>query len=421
MYGKAAGDLLRVLAAPPLTRLRVVILCAVFLAISVTVAGIEFAHTKDFVLPAGPPLGGDYVAFDTAAEAAAQGRAADTYDPATFETLLKAAPPRRERYGLTWQYPPTFFFLILPLAFLPFVAGYAAWTGGSALMYLLTLRQARFDAATLFAVVASPITFQAAITGQNGFVTATLLFVAAYYPSRRPIIAGLAAALLTTKPQLGLLLPIAYLAGGCRHAFMVAAGGAALLAAATTVAFGPEIWPAFLQGVTGASDNLATARLPLFKMATPFAAFRHAGAPAAIAASAALIMAAAAVAATAIVWRRTKDDDLRAMALIALTMFAAPYAFYYELIILAGPCAVLARRALKTGWLPYEQSGLLALALAAIPLPGGNVGHGVPLAAVIAGFTALLMGRRIVVEAPEILERISALRFASAKSSAQSG
>ncbi|MEL7239255.1 MAG: hypothetical protein AAGK78_10360, partial [Planctomycetota bacterium] len=47
---------------------------------------------------------------------------------------------------------------------------------------------------------------------------------------------GLAAALLTIKPQLGVLLPIAYLAGGYWRAFFYAAFGSIAFAGAATAA-----------------------------------------------------------------------------------------------------------------------------------------------------------------------------------------
>jgi hypothetical protein len=70
------------------------------------------------------------------------------------------------------------------------------------------------------------------------------------------------------------LIPIAYIAGGCWRAFFTAAIGALALAAASVAAFGVESWQAFIGGALGASDNLATGLLPLYKMVTPFAALR---------------------------------------------------------------------------------------------------------------------------------------------------
>src|SRR5262245_33747574 len=103
-----------------LTRARVFILCAILLATAVGVAIAQFSGARNNMLPAGTTVGGDYVAFYAAAHAAAGGDAASTYNAATFEKKLLEVGPPKKRYGLTWQYPPTYFFLILPLAILPF-------------------------------------------------------------------------------------------------------------------------------------------------------------------------------------------------------------------------------------------------------------------------------------------------------------
>ena len=81
--------------------------------------------------------------------------------------------------------------------------------------------------------------------GQNGFLTAALLGAALVQLDRRPIVAGILFGLLAYKPQFGLMIPIALLAGGRWRCFAAAAAAVALLALATTIAFGPHVWQAF--------------------------------------------------------------------------------------------------------------------------------------------------------------------------------
>lgn len=381
-----------------LTGLRVFALSALMLGIAVAVSIAQFSAAKHYVLPAGAVVGGDYVAFDVAATAAAEGRASETYDPALFEAMLKEHGPPKKRFGLTWQYPPTYFFLIAPLALLPYAAGYALWTGGTLLAFLGALRLAGASLLALFVFLASPTAFQAAITGQNGFLTAALLLVAALFAERRPLVAGAAAALLTVKPQLGVLLPIAFVAAGCWRAFAAAAVGATALALAATIAYGADVWTAFLSGLGGVSGNLAAAKMPLYKMATPFAALRFAGAPVEAAAVAAVLVAVAAAAAVFFVWRRIKDVELRAAALLALALLAAPYGFYYELTIPAAALALVARRAAARGWLPGEQISLVAMFLLPMALPGNAARGGVSLGFLVVAAALSVVARRVLAE-----------------------
>lgn len=399
MYGRslpAAIDLSRF----RLTRLRVFAVSSLLLSIALGVSVIQFTSARDLILPGGGVIGGDYLAFYAAAHAASEGEAAAAYDPVAFEALLHELGPERDRYGLTWQYPPTYFLLLLPFAFIAYAPGYALWTGAGAVGFLATMRGAGLKGLILFVIVASPSAFHAAITGQNGFLTATLLAIAALYPDKRPVLAGLAAALLTIKPQLGLLLPIAYLAGGCWRAFFVAAAGALALAALSLAAFGPDIWLAFLDGARGASDNLGSGKMPLFKMATPFAGARFAGLPLEAAAAFHAALALAAAVAVGIVWRRVKDPELRASALLAGVFFVAPYGYFYELIVLALAVALMAKRGLELGWARHEQALVTLAFLLPMMLPGKSSQTGVSWGLIVIVAVAALVIRRIAHEQP---------------------
>src|SRR5262249_52824954 len=81
--------------------------------------------------------------------------------------------------------------------------------------------------------------------GQNGFLSAALIGGALALLDKRPVIAGILFGLLSYKPQFGVLIPLALIADGRWRAFLSAAVTVAILVAATTLAFGPEIWSAF--------------------------------------------------------------------------------------------------------------------------------------------------------------------------------
>ncbi len=331
---------------------------------------VQLVLAKDFVTPAGTPVGGDFVVFWTAAQAAAAGEISSLYDTAYFQALLLEMGPPRDAYGLTWQYPPTYFFAVSFLAFLPFGLGYAAWTGGSFVIFIATIRSAGVKGLTLLIVLAAPATFQAAITGQNGFLAASLLLGAALYPDKRPAVAGLCAALLTMKPQLGILLPFAFIAGGYWRAFGWAAAGSLFLGAASLAVFGPDPWIAFIESVVGVSAAVGDGVMPLYKMPTMFAAFMLAGAPKILALAMHGLGVIAAIWATVIIWRRYDNKALRAGAICVGAYFVSPYLFYYELVILAAPIALLALQALEKGWRPHDQLWLAALFLAPLFIPG---------------------------------------------------
>ena len=371
-----------------LTPLRVLVICGGLLVIAIGVSIVQFSQARDNLLPGGAPVGGDYVVFYGAAIAASEGEALKTYDHEAFEEHLLEVGPPREDYKLTWQYPPTYFLMVLPLAFLPFVPGYLAWTGGTAAVYFATMRKAGFSWLILFVILSAPSAFHAIITGQNGFLTASLIALAALYPDKRPLLAGLAAALLTVKPQLGVLLPIAYMFGGHWRAFWVAAIGTIVFGATATFVFEPEIWTGFLQSAGLVSERLGEGIMPIFKMITPFAWAKYLGLPFFLAAAFHGLFAIVTICAVARIWRTVPDQELRAAALCAGIFFVAPYGYYYEMIILALPVAILAKRALEQGWLQWEQGAIAMMYIGPMMMPGTETrigfSFGFPCAVLIA-------------------------------------
>lgn len=344
---------------------------AIVIALSIYgVFALQLALAEGFITPAGAPVGGDFVAFWTAAKTVAAGHIAELYDTAFYKTLVTTLGPPQTAYNLTWQYPPTYFFAISFLAFLPFGLGYAVWTGGGFAVFAATIRGAGVKGMTLLIVLAAPVVFQAAITGQNGLFAASLLIGAGLFPDKRPMVAGLCAALLTMKPQLGVLLPIAYLAGGHWRAFGWAAAGSLALGLGSLAAFGLDPWIAFIQGIFQVSGALNDGVMALFKMPTVFAAFTLAGSPKVISLAAHGLGAIAALWATFVIWRRYDNQALRLGVVCAGAFFVSPYLFYYELVILAAPVALLGLQACEKGWRPHDQLILGALFLTPLFVPG---------------------------------------------------
>jgi hypothetical protein len=349
-------------------------------------------------------IGGDFSAFHIAAQAAADGAAAQLYDAAAFQARLNDVFPGRDDLGLSWQYPPTYFLAIAMFASLPYLAGFSIFSGATAGAYALLLRKRISDNLLFFAIIASPSAFIALTTGQNGFLTAALLILAAGDPKQRPIIAGIAAGLLTMKPHLGLLIPVAYIALGCWRAIGVATITAIALAGLSVLAYGAEPWIAFVGAVGEVSARVSEQVMPLSKMATPYSAALYAGLPEWPARIVHVALALLAVAAVWRVWRTIDDVGLRAAAPIAGVFLAAPYGYYYELIILGFPVAVIVMRAMETGWLRYEKWMLAAVWVLSVSTPMfAETRHGISTGFVIALLVFVLTMRRASIENPGLL------------------
>jgi alpha-1,2-mannosyltransferase len=240
-------------------RVAIAILCVA--AVSIV---FLLVTAKGWVDLQGRPLGTDFSSFYSAGTYVLDGNAQAPYDLARQhgreQLIFGAATPL-----YTWFYPPFFLFITAALALLPYGAALVSWQVVTLAFYLLSIRaivhpsprrsdEGRGEEAPAPGA-ASPTLFLAALAfpavlvnlghGQNGFLTAALLGGGLAVLNMRPVVAGLLFGLLAYKPQFGLMIPLALVAGGYWRSFAAAAATIALLALAATATFGFDVWRAF--------------------------------------------------------------------------------------------------------------------------------------------------------------------------------
>lgn len=390
---------------------------AFFAGLYLAIAGVMWADqivtSEDLFTRAGPIIGGDFIVFQHAASRAGDADKAALYEMTSLKAELQARYPGRGEMNFGWMYPPTMFLLVAPFGEAPYLAAYSAWVVAFAALFLVVTYRLWADRWTMFFAISAPPFFQAIITGQNGLLTAALLALAGGFAERRPVIAGIAAGLLTIKPQLGILIPFAFAAAGCWRAVAWAAATAGALAALSVAAYGTGVWFAFVEGVVTHGGRMAASGFPFEKLVTPYSFAAMLGAPAAVAgavqAAAALLLAAYVF----IIWRRVKDADLRLATLSTAALMATPYAFYYEFVIALPAMIVIARRAVETGWLKGEKLSLIALWLLTMQAPGDDVVPSISICAISAFVAFAIVARRAL--------PVSGVRFSSAGAPAPAG
>lgn len=377
-------------------RLRLVL--AVFAALFLGTAACMWADliltSEDLFTRAGPIIGGDFIVFQHAATRAGDEDLAALYEMTTLKAELIARYPGHGEMNFGWMYPPTMFLLVAPFGDAPYLAAYSVWVAGFCALFLVVCYRLWSDRWAMFFAVSSPPFFQAIITGQNGLLTASLLALSGAFADRRPIIAGVAAGLLTIKPQLGILVPFAFAAAGSWRAFLAAAVTAMALAGLSVAAFGAEIWLAFFDGVVAHGGRMASEGFPFEKLVTPFGFAAVLGAPAEIAKVAQISVSLFLVGYVMVIWRRAPDADLRLAALSTAAVMATPYAFYYEFVVVLPAMLVIARRAAATGWLKGEKLSLIALWILTLQAPGDDAVPAVPICALAALLAFAIVARR---------------------------
>ena len=329
----------------------------------------------------GKPIGTDFSNVYAAGALTWQGRPADAYDPARQHEAEKAVFGGRDVPFFGWHYPPFFFAIAFVVAALPYSAGLSLWLLASLAGYLAAMRAILGRPETLLIAAAFPAVFVNIGHGQNGFLTAALLGGALQVLDRRPWLAGLLIGLLAYKPQFGVLIPIALLAG--QRWITIAAAGATVVAlvAISLVALGGGVWHAF-------GDSLAFTQTVVLeqggtgweKIQSAFSAARNWGADVRTAYAIQLALAIMLAGSLAWLWRGSAAYELKAAALATASLLATPYVLDYDLVALAVAIAFFARHGLSCGFRDYEIS-VLGMAWI-VPL----------LSRSIAGITGLPLG-----------------------------
>ena len=337
-------------------------LATIFILGQALILAFFVAGTHGAIVRLDKPNTTDFVSFYAAGALADQGRAQDTYDVARHHAAEEAAREPGIEYEFFF-YPPTFMLLCAPLARLPYMAAFLLFEVLTGLFWLRFATQAagggRAAMATLLAV--SSVFWTLGI-GQNSFLSAGLMALGTLLLQRRPAAAGAAFGALCFKPHLGLLIPVALLAGRHFRAFAAAAVTVVALIGLSALLFGVQAWTAYLHMLTHLPATVEGGVIQFRGHVDPYGAARLAGIGTR---TAGIIQITSAVIATCAVgwlwWRRDPRPETRYAALAAGVLMVTPFALFYDLLMTAVAGAWLVRAARARGFLPGEK---LVLALA---------------------------------------------------------
>jgi arabinofuranan 3-O-arabinosyltransferase len=310
-----------------------------------------------------------YIDFTCAYVAGLQvlhGQIGSLFDPAEFLKVQTAFVGLGVLYT-TWQYPPTYFLVLAPLALLPYAAAFLTWNTATLLGCMAAVYAIVPRLPAIALVLASPFTVWNFWAGQNGFLTASLFGAALLFLERYPVIAGVFVGSLTYKPQFGVLFPIALAASRQWRAFASAAAAIILLAGMSAAAFGPEVWALFPRELTGFTIGALDADAQTHTrdywglIQTVYGLVRYLGGSAALAWFAQGLTTVGLAALVWLVWRSRAHYPLKAATLSAAALIATPYAFAYDMAAIAIPVAFLAQDQMRDGLRRGEQTVLLML------------------------------------------------------------
>lgn len=341
-------------------------------------------------------LGTDFISFWTAGQMLHAG--ADVYD------IAGHIGAQREFHAIPGEftaffYPPGFLVMVWPLGLMSYFPALIAWLAATGSLWLLALRswttRLGLRSPSLLLLIAFPPVLLTLTHGQTSFLVAALLGGGLLLVRERPWLAGVLLGLATIKPQFGLLVPVALLASGQWRTITAAGITAIGLAAAAALAFGPEVWPAWLAIANVAGNAADNGAIGYAKMVSLFAGLRLLGISSSLAllAQAALAFVLAAMVAMA-TWRRPISLGSAALVLAGAPL-ATPFVLDYDLVLIAFPLAYVFACTKRDGFRSWERITLAAgFALAAFARPLA-ISVGVPLAPWIVLGLFMLIWRRV--------------------------
>ena len=251
----------------------------------------------------------------------------------------------------TFFYPPTMLLPLAAISHLPFEWGAFAWMFGGVALGAALLRLAGMRWPIIAAGLLSPAALLSTEIAQFGVLGGAVVLSGLMLAERRPALGGGLLGLLTTKPQIGALVPFVCLARRNWRALAAFCFVGALLVGASIWLFGSGVWFSYL--TLGRAETLHIILAPFERDTAQgwgvsvYWMLRSFG----LGASPAMIIQAACAfaAASALIWlhRRRLPSEIFVSLVVYLSLLATPYGYTSDMVAYS---LVLAEAARRRGW-----------------------------------------------------------------------
>jgi hypothetical protein len=262
-----------------------------------------------------------------------------------------------------FPYPPSLLLLLWPLGLLPPLPAYAIAMAASLALFVWATAGPGWRIPVVLGALLAPATAITLVAGQLGCLAGALLVGGLRLAQRRPVLAGCFFGLLSYKPQMGVLLPLALLSARRWRCLASAGVTIAALGIASTAAFGLDIWPAWFAALPRYAQQFeAESDLLRHFMPTIYPALLQSGADRMVAMS---VQLAATFVVAVVTWRlfRRGVTRLTSAALMIATFLAVPHAFAYDMPIVGAAVLWTIAEVADTDATPFATSEVLIMVL----------------------------------------------------------
>jgi Glycosyltransferase family 87 len=321
---------------------------------------------------------------------AVSGEASQIFDYSAFSAAQSGLFGRAGCAFFTpFVYPPTFLLFTFPLGWMPYLVAFAVWILVTfflyeAAVYTIIPRRAAVIAAIAPFAVAVNVDF-----AHNGFITAALVGFSLILVERRPWLSGMLLGLLTYKPHIGVLFPLALLVSRNWRALASATVVSVILGIGAAIAFGFEGWASFFHTLVDRQSSLSPDTEVPLALHSVFGLLRWAETSAEVSWGGHLVVAAVVVLTVCVVWAKPIPFSLKAAVLCIGSAMVSPYILFYDLCILSIAVAFLVCDGMSRGFLPGERLVIFICFVALFFVQ-------VPVGPVICAILFSLAARRII-------------------------
>lgn len=320
---------------------------------------------------------GDFLYYWVASSLAMAGKGPSVFNFSMFKTALESA--NAATLLTPWFYPPTFLLMVLPLSLLPYQISLSVWLLITILGFIIVIYRIAPKSRTIWLTLAFPATIINTCYVQNGFLSAALFGGGLALLDRYPFVAGLLFGLLTYKPHLTALIPVALIAGRQWRPLLGSITSLGFMILVSVLVLGGETWVAFWENLPFTASLILGGGAQGYinnwqQIVTAYAIARLAGSGPLIALFLQGTVMVIALGIVIWVWVRGASLPVRASVLTLCALLFTPYARPYDLTIMALPIAWIGWEGYTKGWLPGER-GFLFIAwcsplISTIPIPG---------------------------------------------------
>jgi len=330
-----------------------IILAGLFLTIYVFLISSlwDFSTLRGFD---GRPIAIDFSNFWSASKLTLLGKPILAYNINELHEVQRQSLGTQHQYLSGFYYPPVFLLTILPLGLMPYLLSLSVWLGVGLLLYMIVLSRISHHPIILPIILLFPGIYQNFSFGQNAFYSGLILGGGLLLLDSSPLMAGFLMGFLCYKPQFILLILIALIVGSYWKTLIAFLATSLFLLLASIIAFGLEVWIAYFKFMSLPMKLLETGQADWSIMPTFFAATLSAGFGVKAAYLVQGVVMLVVLSGVVWVWMRNANLALRGSALTLGLLLFTPYAFTYELALLALPLCWLWEEGRLRGRLPGE-------------------------------------------------------------------